>query len=108
MQDRIVQIVLNPDADDLEFAEGILEHSTHFSASDLYAAIASRAKAKSAAGWDDSDVREYATAIAALEAIGKVRELHQSVPILGGAMCDTCQDIWPCPTVRAIDGEEKS
>jgi len=46
---------------------------------------------------------------AALEAIGRVRELHYSVADEeDGDWCHDCKHDWPCPTVRAIDGEEKS
>jgi hypothetical protein len=48
------------------------------------------------------------TAIAALEAIGRVRELHKRVAVglPRFLRCNVCDEEWPCPTLRAIDGNE--
>lgn len=38
--------------------------------------------------------------------VDRVRELHQPIEFPGqGRFCDTCTTTWPCPTVRALDGE---
>ena len=36
------------------------------------------------------------------EAIARVRELHQ--PVI--ELCGTCEDIYPCATIQALDGEK--
>jgi predicted aldo/keto reductase-like oxidoreductase len=36
-------------------------------------------------------------------AIERVRALHRSG--LKGAVCDECEYYYPCPTLRALDGE---
>jgi len=47
------------------------------------------------------------TTRAALEAIGRVRELHKriAVGLPRFLRCNVCDEEWPCPTLRAIDGE---
>ena len=53
--------------------------------------------------------RHYVRAIAALEAIGRVQELHQVFyfDVDDRDACESCGEDWPCPTVQVIDGEEK-
>ena len=44
-------------------------------------------------------------------AIQRVRELHKSIPCCAGyedtcgLICEECRDDYPCPTIKALDGE---
>ena len=43
-------------------------------------------------------------------ALDRVRALHQkkgAVKISGHPMCNICRTMWPCPTIRAIEGDER-
>jgi hypothetical protein len=50
----------------------------------------------------------YDTAIAALEVVKRLRESHKPYSYVGHEWCEVCETVWPCPTIAAIDGEEKS
>lgn len=39
-------------------------------------------------------------------ALQRVRELHESIPVRLGAYCRVC-GTWPCPTIRAIEGDDR-
>lgn len=46
------------------------------------------------------------TAKAHHDAIVRVRELHYEILDLGRMACDECLQAYPCPTIRALDGEK--
>ena len=51
-------------------------------------------------------------ALAALEAVQRVRELHAPWTSETGTWCEHCEDVfdasirWPCSTIKALDGAE--
>lgn len=58
--------------------------------------------------------RDWRTAVKDIEAIQRVRDLHPATPnqVGPGYVCATCVDIdnsepYPCPTIRALDGEQE-
>ena len=56
-------------------------------------------------GFDEADT---ATAIAALEAVNRVRALHTEGKWLGRNICEECNCPWPCPTIAALEGEVRN
>jgi hypothetical protein len=46
----------------------------------------------------------------ALSAIERVRDLHEEVPCTEEGeccqICDYCGVVYPCPTIKALDGEQ--
>jgi hypothetical protein len=40
------------------------------------------------------------------EAIQRVRELHQDNVLLDLPKCIHCDEPYPCPTIKALDGEQ--
>lgn len=40
------------------------------------------------------------------EAVDRVRELHKPVENTGLTECDGCKWIYPCETIKALDGEK--
>lgn len=52
-------------------------------------------------------LRNNAAEIAdALEGVQRVRGLHFPMHSLPGASCIGCDYVYPCPTIRALDGEK--
>lgn len=57
--------------------------------------------------WDgiaDESVKAMKSLVVANETIQRVRELHKPFS-KSEVICDCCACIYPCPTIKALDGE---
>jgi len=55
-------------------------------------------------GWERHMMR-FNEGIEAINAVKRVRELHKLYSPEGVLFCDYCFESYPCPTIKALDGE---